>query len=137
MTCIMSTKYTLNINGGIHWYFNGKKGLRQGDPLSLLIFVLCIEYLSRIMNYVGSRQNFGYHPRCAPMGLTYLCFVDDLMFFYMGDTNSVNLMIRGLETFSLASGLRANKDKCSVYLGNIVKEQTKAHIKGIIGFCGR
>lgn len=53
MTCNTSTKYSLSLNGGIHGYFYGKKGLRQGDPLSLLIFVFCMEYLSRILNYVG------------------------------------------------------------------------------------
>lgn len=38
MTCITNTKYSLNINGGIYGCFSGKKGLRQGDPFSPLIF---------------------------------------------------------------------------------------------------
>ena len=44
----------ININYFVH-FFDIKKGVRQGDPLSLTIFVLCIEYLS-----VTLRQNKDY-----------------------------------------------------------------------------
>lgn len=75
MACITNTKYSLSINGGIHGYFSGKKGLRQGDPISPLIFVLCMEYLSHIVKYVGNLPLFSYHPRCSGFGITHLCFL--------------------------------------------------------------
>lgn len=58
MSYITNTKYSLSINGGIHSFFNGKKGLQQGDPLPPLIFVVCTEYLSRIMKYVNHMPSF-------------------------------------------------------------------------------
>ena len=40
MTCISSKKYTLLVNGEPHEPFNPKRVLRQGDPMSLLLFVI-------------------------------------------------------------------------------------------------
>lgn len=65
--------------------------------------------------------------------MTHLCFAYDLMFFCRGDLKSVILLLRGLESFSLASGLQANRDKSAVYFGN-VKEPTKQHILEVTGF---
>lgn len=49
MECVSLTSYSISVNGSVHGYFKGKKGLRQGDPISPYLFVLCLEYLSRLI----------------------------------------------------------------------------------------
>ncbi|GJW07139.1 hypothetical protein Tco_1569562 [Tanacetum coccineum] len=34
MACVSSTSFLIGVNGDIHGFFKGKRGLRQGDPLS-------------------------------------------------------------------------------------------------------
>lgn len=41
MGCISSVKYRIKINGELSQEFSLERGLRQGDPMSLYLFLLC------------------------------------------------------------------------------------------------
>ncbi|XP_074292236.1 uncharacterized protein LOC141619110 [Silene latifolia] len=78
MACI-TTSYTLVLNGSNFGYFKGKRGLRQGDPVSPLIFTICMDYLTRLIAFATARWPFHYHPLCKGIKLTHLMFADDLL----------------------------------------------------------
>lgn len=64
MVCVTSPRYALIIYGTPTKLICLKRGLRQGDLLSLLLFTLCIEFYTRILSYVGKMQGSGSTP-CA------------------------------------------------------------------------
>ncbi|XP_010691913.1 uncharacterized protein LOC104905161 [Beta vulgaris subsp. vulgaris] len=75
-------------------FFNSKRGLRQGDPMSLPLFVICMEYLSRILQQVSGLPQFHFHPRYKDIKLNHICFADDLILCYKGDYASIYLMLQ-------------------------------------------
>ncbi|XP_076892373.1 uncharacterized protein LOC143544101 [Bidens hawaiensis] len=104
------------INGSPTMEFACNRGLRQGDPLSPFLFVIAMEALTGIMK---KSTNIGlFHDlKCTLNGpaISHLLYADDVVF--LGEwsvTNAMNLQ-RILRCFHLASGLKANLEKCSVY----------------------
>ncbi|XP_020263459.1 uncharacterized protein LOC109839447 [Asparagus officinalis] len=119
MECISTPKYSLALNGSLHGYFKGKRGLRQGDPLSPYLFVLGMEYLSRSLNALRNDNLFKYHPKCQSLGITHLIFADDLLLFAKADGYSIMKLFYCLKEFSRVSGLEANPAKCSIYFSGV------------------
>ena len=82
MTCISTTQSSLILNGSPMPLFKSKRGIKQGDHISHLIFLICMEYLSRLLiKAAGDHVDFRFHPRCNRIKLNHLCFADDLIFF--------------------------------------------------------
>lgn len=117
MTCISSPSFSVILNGSPYGYFPGKRGLRQGDPLSPLLFVLIMEMLSRLLRQMTGP--FRFHPYCASLKLTHLIFADDLLIFCRGDLDSVLAVKSCLDTFATWSGLHANPAKTGIYFGGV------------------
>jgi hypothetical protein len=119
MVCVSTVSYKYAINGQHSEVLKAKRGLRQGDPISPLLFVLIMEYLHRCLQNLHKNPNFNFHPKCEKLQITNICFADDLIMFTRGDETSIKLMMGEFQKFSDSTGLKANPAKCKVYFGGV------------------
>ncbi|KAJ9561457.1 hypothetical protein OSB04_006617 [Centaurea solstitialis] len=54
---------------------------------------------------------FGFHHGCEPIGITHICFADDLFVFTRGDVASVEVLKKALSVFASCSGLSPSLEK--------------------------
>ncbi|XP_062114173.1 uncharacterized protein LOC133825213 [Humulus lupulus] len=119
MICLRGTSYSLLLNGRIQGHFQGGKGLRQGDPISPLLFVIVMDYLTRMFLKASKDKGFRFHPMCKSLNLVNLCSADDLLIFCKANPQSVQILHSALTEFSLTSGLSINLSKSRIYLGGL------------------
>ncbi|XP_060216398.1 uncharacterized protein LOC132643887 [Lycium barbarum] len=104
--------FSVKVNGDSYGYFKGKRGLR-------LLFVLLMEYLSRVLKKMSQLPDFRYHPMCKEMQLTHLTFPNDLMIFCKGAESSGAIFILP------QSVLKVVDKKCREFLWGSNKEGRK------------
>ena len=84
-TCVFTVRFSVLVNGSPAGFSGSSRGLRQGDPLSPLLFLLIMEVLSRIMKkteeagfiqgfHVGPINSIGIH-------VSHLLFANDTILF--------------------------------------------------------
>jgi hypothetical protein len=83
--CISSTHFSVLINSVPFGFFGSSLGVRQGDPLSLFLFVLVMEAFSRMLGtFTSKRLISGFSMgSCEPdrVNLSHLLFADDTLVF--------------------------------------------------------
>ncbi|GJW84458.1 hypothetical protein Tco_0157603 [Tanacetum coccineum] len=106
MECVSTTSYSVCVNGDLHGYFKGKRGLQQGDPLSQYLFTLIMEVFTLMLKRRARESPvFTYHRYCSDLELINLCFADDLFIFAHGDPESATVIMDALDEFKNASGV--------------------------------
>ncbi|GJU56847.1 putative reverse transcriptase domain, reverse transcriptase zinc-binding domain protein [Tanacetum coccineum] len=134
MECVTSTSFSLSINGNLHGYFKGKRGLRQGDPMSPYLFTLVMEVFTRMLHRRACESGcFTYHRYCSKLNLINLCFADDLFLFSHGDVESARVIMDKLEEFNDASGLTPSLPKSTTYFCYVLNH-TKFDILNVLPF---
>ena len=133
MQCVETASYSVAVNGSIYGFFPGKNGVRQGDPLSPYLFLICMEYFSRMLRKSSISPGFRFHPKCDSLGVCHLAFADDVILLSRGDKTSVSCLFKQLVSFGEISGLNINASKSSIYFGG-VSDSIRQSILEVTGF---
>ena len=96
-------------NGYISDWFEISRGIRQGCPVSALIFVLCVEILAVKIRNNPSLQGFHFGDVEKKIKITQ--YADDGILF-LNNRNKFCSALNILEIFGTLSGLKLNMEKC-------------------------
>lgn len=114
MSCVTQVTYYLIFFDP----FQGKRGLRQGDPLSPYLFVIGLEYLSKMFLSLWKHSDFHVHPQCKRSKIINLAFADDLLVFCRGELWSIQLIKQKFRTMVLCQVYRS-VGKRVIYFGGV------------------
>lgn len=81
MLTVFNVSYKYMVNGETPKFMIAKRGLRQGDHISPIIFVIVMEYMHKVLSRLHDQPNFNFHSRCEKLSIINLTFVDDLLFY--------------------------------------------------------
>ena len=83
--CITSVCFSVLVNGSPEGFFGSSRGLRQGDLLSPLLFLLIMEVLSRLLKKTEECNLFrGFHVgsvNSVGVRISHMLFADDTILF--------------------------------------------------------
>jgi hypothetical protein len=118
--CITSPRFSISLNSSLVGYFQGRKSLRQEDPISPYLFVVAMEILSLLLAEAAtSNPRFGFHLKCHSLKLTHLCFANDLLIFSTANLHSITSIKDTLVEFEGLSGLKSNPTKSSFFCSGV------------------
>ncbi|GKB58453.1 putative RNA-directed DNA polymerase, eukaryota, reverse transcriptase zinc-binding domain protein [Tanacetum coccineum] len=121
------------VNGSPTKEFSIKFSLRQGDPLSPFLFILVMEGLHVAMKEaLQSRLIKGVSVGNSNFKLSHLFYADDVVMVLDWSTNDMHNIIRVLNVFYLASGLKNNINKSNVYSVRVFTKE----VESIASFMG-
>jgi hypothetical protein len=82
MRCVTSVSFSIKINGVLSNAFNPTRGIRQGDPISPYLFLLCAEGLSSLLKTIGPVHLCrGVRMSIHAPWISHLLFADDCIVF--------------------------------------------------------
>ncbi|XP_057452893.1 uncharacterized protein LOC130744751 [Lotus japonicus] len=132
MCCVTSSRLSILWNGARLPAFSPGRGLRQGDPLSPYLFVMCMERLSVQIHQLvnsGDWKPIRVSPRGPP--ISHLLFADDVLLFCEATTAQVQLVADTLQTFCDCSGLKINVSKSKAISSKGVRPEVRSEIRSI------
>ena len=93
MSCVSSSSISMLFNGGKLEPFHPSRGIRQGDPLSPYLFIMCMEMLGFLISR-RCEENLWDPVRASRGGqaFSHLFFADNLVFFAKADLRNCNSM---------------------------------------------
>ncbi|KAK8478649.1 hypothetical protein V6N11_031136 [Hibiscus sabdariffa] len=107
------------MNGILGSRFNQSRGGRQGDPISLYLFVLTIEHLGHvILAPVEKKTWVPFWLVQSGLPISYMFFFDDLILYAKSTRDQTCLIDEILSDFGSYSNHRANKLKSQGYCAN-------------------
>jgi len=79
MGCVVSTTYSILVNGKASKFFKSERGIRQGCPLSPLLFILVMEALSLLLKDSQNARLLTGIKVSQTMRMLHILFVDDVL----------------------------------------------------------
>ncbi|CAL0324296.1 unnamed protein product [Lupinus luteus] len=113
---LKSAMLSISVNGQSIGYFHCKRGVRQGDPLSPILFCLAEDVFSRGLMKLHEQGKI--HHISGPRNIstpTHVLYADDILIFCKGVKRDIRALNNLISSYANASGQHISQAKCKFY----------------------
>ncbi|XP_030502458.2 uncharacterized protein LOC115717615 [Cannabis sativa] len=115
MQCVTTVSFSILLNGTPLPPFAPSRGLRQGDPLSPYLFILCSEVLSKLVLRAEARKQIsGLKIGKKANPITHLFYADDAIFYCKASVTEAEQLGICIDTYERWSGQLVNRRKSGI-----------------------
>ncbi|KAL9690014.1 hypothetical protein QQ045_010407 [Rhodiola kirilowii] len=128
LSYVSSVRYAVRLNGKVSNFFAPGRGLRQGDPLSPYLFILCTEWLSYNLSKLEMDRSIEGIRVCsrAPF-VSHLMFADDCLLLFKAKDGTAEALSSLLSKYESISGQVINYNKSELVLSPNSSEELRNH----------
>ncbi|KAL6565077.1 hypothetical protein OROMI_016527 [Orobanche minor] len=132
-SCISNCWFSILVNGQSAGFFKSDRGIRQGDPLSPLIFAIAADYFSRSIDKMFDRNPTMFYKIKKNVKITHLAYADDILIFLNATKKNLHLLNNCLTHYENVSGQKVNNFK-SNFIMYKPTPQVASWVQRISGF---
>ncbi|XP_013624886.1 PREDICTED: uncharacterized protein LOC106331086 [Brassica oleracea var. oleracea] len=134
MQCITTVSYSFLVDSTAVGTVTPQRGIRQGDPLSPYIFILCGEVLSGLCKKAQQEGTLaGIRVSNHSPRINHLLFADDTMFFTKSNPLCCATLLQILQDYEYASGQKINSAKSSISFSSKTPQEVRSMVKLQLG----
>ena len=137
MMCITTVSYSLLIDGETTEKIIPSRGIKQGDPISPYLFLLCSEGLHALIEKAARAGLIRGISLCrnGPR-ITHLFFADDSLLFCRASFQECIHIQTILSEYEAASGQKLKRDKTTLFFSKGTSPSTQENITNLLGSSG-
>ena len=125
MSCVSTAMFSVMVNGAPHGYIKPSRGLRQGDPLSPHLFLICAEGLCALIRQAESDALIRGVSICrGGPHISHLFFADDSIIFCWATMSECAVLQQLLALYERASGQQINGAKVALFFSKNTIQDT-------------
>ena len=134
MSCISSVSYSMLLNGQPVGFIKPERGLRQGDPLSPYLFLMCAMGLQSLLHSAEMEGHIKGVAICrnGPR-VSHLFFADDSILFCHAKKEECQKILDILAIYERGFGQKINRDKTNIFFSSNTPPDMKDRIQAILG----
>lgn len=129
MQCVRIASFSILLNEIPKGPIVPSRGLRQGDPLSPYLFLICTKGLISLLKKLAFNGCLRGIRVCRGMPMiNHLLFVNNNLIFCKTNKTESNMLLSILNSYIVALGQCVNIDKTKIFFSKNVKEEVRSEV---------